>query len=201
MEYNREKREIIFDKEINNLDRFVIDFVSLLDDYVIVSGYVSILFGRARSTEDVDLLVPKMNYADFEKLWNKIMKNGFGCLNTFEPKKAFEMLDKNAIRFSYNGRFIPNMEFKIMRTDIDRYSFENKVKVVLGDKVLFISPIEMQIAFKLFFSGEGSDEELRVDKDIEDARYIYKIFEDKINKDELFELSRKLNVSDRMRWL
>jgi hypothetical protein len=48
MQYLIDKKEIILDKELNNLDKFVIDFVSLLDNYVIVSGYVSILFGRSR---------------------------------------------------------------------------------------------------------------------------------------------------------
>ena len=50
-------KEIKLNKELNKLDKFVIDFCKLLDRYVIVSGYVSILFGRSRSTEDVDLLI------------------------------------------------------------------------------------------------------------------------------------------------
>jgi len=54
MEYYNEKGEIKINKELNNLDKFVLDFISLLEEYVIVSGYVSILLRRSRATEDVD---------------------------------------------------------------------------------------------------------------------------------------------------
>ncbi len=52
--------EIMFNKIVNNLDKFVIDFCSILNEleirYVIVSGYVSILFGRSRSSEYMNLI-------------------------------------------------------------------------------------------------------------------------------------------------
>ena len=49
------KKTIKLDKELNLLDKFVLEFVRILEkhvNYVIVSGYVAILFGRARSTEE-----------------------------------------------------------------------------------------------------------------------------------------------------
>ena len=53
------KKKIEFRKELNDLDKFVIDFTSILNKlkikYVIVSGYVAILFGRSRSSEDIDI--------------------------------------------------------------------------------------------------------------------------------------------------
>ena len=52
------KNKIILDKEVNELDRFVVRFIRVLEkysDYVIISGYVSILFGRSRATEDIDI--------------------------------------------------------------------------------------------------------------------------------------------------
>ena len=64
MEYNQIAKEIRINKVLNELDKFVIEFVNILEKhvgYVIVSGYVSILLGRARASEDVDLLVPEMN--------------------------------------------------------------------------------------------------------------------------------------------
>jgi hypothetical protein len=200
MKYDEKKREIIIDKQLNNLDKFVLDFVSLIGNYVIVSGYVSILFGRSRATEDVDLLIPKLTYTEFQKLWDKI-DNNFECINILDSEKAFKMLEEHAIRFAKKGRFIPNIEFKIIKTDLDRYSFENRIKVILGKNILFISPLEMQIAFKLFLAAEGTDEELKIDKDVEDARYIYRLFKGKINKEELLKITDKLNIRDKLKWL
>lgn len=38
-------------------------------------------------------------------------------------------------------------------------------------------------------------------KDVEDARYIYKLFSNKINKEELLEIVNKLNIADKLKWL
>jgi predicted nucleotidyltransferase len=55
--------KVALDKELNVLDRFVLDFASMLDAakirYVVISGYVSILLGRTRTTEDVDVFIEK----------------------------------------------------------------------------------------------------------------------------------------------
>jgi folate-dependent phosphoribosylglycinamide formyltransferase PurN len=63
---------VIKNKIFSNLDKFVIDFTSILTkekiEYVIVSGYLSILFGRNRTSEDVDIIVKKIDYRSFEKL-------------------------------------------------------------------------------------------------------------------------------------
>jgi hypothetical protein len=201
MEYFKDKKEIILDKELNNLDKFVLDFVSLLDNYVIVSGYVSILFGRSRSTEDVDLLVPPMRYDKFEELWIRLEENGFECMNTLNVQESFNMLNEHAIRFFKKGNPTPNIEFKIIKTDLDKYSFENRIKVSIGSEILFISSLELQIAYKLFLAADGTDEELNADKDIEDARHLYQIFKDKLNKDEFHEFVNKLKVKKRMRLL
>lgn len=51
------------EKRTTLLDRFVLEFLRVLDPrtpYVIVSGYVVILFGRSRGTEDVDILIPRL---------------------------------------------------------------------------------------------------------------------------------------------
>ena len=188
MEYNKEKREIFLGRELNKLDEFVVDFIKPLKDYVIVSGYVSILFGRSRATEDIDLLVPKMNRQDFEALWEKIDMNGFECINTSNPEEAFEMLQEHAIRFAKKGMAIPNIEFKAIKNDLDRYSFDKRVRVILKKGSVFISSLEMQIAYKLSLGSE---------KDIEDARHLYKLFEEKIDRKELFDLMNKLNVKNK----
>jgi hypothetical protein len=187
MEYNAGKKEIKLDRELSKLDNFVIDFCKLLKDYVIVSGYVSILLGRSRATEDVDLLVPRMSMGEFEKLWEKICDAGFKCINTSIVSGAFDMLNEHAIRF-YKDIPMPNIEFKMIKNNLDEYSFKNKIKVRMGKEVLYVSPLELQIAYKLFLSQEGNE------KDLEDAKYLYDLFKEKLNKEELLEFVNKLDV-------
>ena len=201
MRYNKDKKEIILDRELSNLDKLVIDFCSIIKDYVIVSGYVSILWGRSRSTEDIDLLVPKVDEEKFKRIWEEIYTKGFDCINTSNPKEAFNMLKEHAIRFCLKGKPTPNVEFKIIKNELDKYSYENKVKVIIDRTALFISPIEMQIAYKLFLAADGTEKELQSDKDIEDARHLYNIFKEKINKEEFLILVNKLNVKKKLRLL
>jgi len=187
MEYNANEKKIVLDRELNSLDKFVVDFCSLLEEYVIVSGYVSILFGRSRGTEDVDLLIPRKKEEEFFKIFEKIEKDGFECLNTSKKGEAFEMLKEHAIRFSRKSKPIPNMEFKMVKNDIENYSLKNKILVEIDNKKIYISPLEMQIAYKL---------DLGSYKDLEDAKHIYTLFEEKLDKKELDRLVEKFGKEE-----
>lgn len=181
---------IRFEKILNFLDKFVLDFTKLLDKhnikYVLISGYVAILFGRSRSSEYIDIFIEKIEYEKFLNLWHELYKN-FECLATDKPKDAYEeyLKNKTAIRFSYKHNYIPNMEMKFPDKNMDEYALSNRMKVVLNERVLFISKLELQIAYKLFLGSE---------KDIEDAKYLYNIFKENLKITELNEFIRRLGV-------
>ncbi len=183
-----------FDKELNSLDRFVLDFVSVLDKekvkYVIVSGYVAILFGRSRSSEDVDMFVEKMNREKFFSLW-ECLSCKFECLNTRDPADAYDeyLLNDTALRFSYPGRFIPNMETKFSKKPLDFWTLEHSLNVRLNKKTIRISPIEVQIPFKLFLGSE---------KDIEDAAHLYEVFKQSLDIGLTEDFAIRLGVEKEM---
>ena len=88
-------KTIEIDKEISDLDRFVLKFINILKrhtDYVIISGYVSILLGRSRATEDVDIFIRPIDKIVFLKLYNDLKKNGFWCLNAQETNEVYSYL-------------------------------------------------------------------------------------------------------------
>ena len=89
MEYNKSKKEIILNRELSKLDNFVIEFINILkkySDYVIISGYISILLGRSRATENVDLFIKEMTFQTFVTFYEDLKKNGFWCLNADEAR-------------------------------------------------------------------------------------------------------------------
>src|SRR3989344_8505726 len=99
MKYNLKKGEIYSNKILNELDKFVIDFVTILEkytQYVIVSGYVAIVLGRSRASEDIDFLIPKMKFNEFASLFNELSETGYECANSSNPKEAYDMLDEHA---------------------------------------------------------------------------------------------------------
>jgi len=169
------------------LDRFVFDFVKILDvRYVVVSGYVVILFGRSRGTEDIDVLTERFEPAKFEEIFDKLVKNGYYFLNSDDPEKLYEMLDDGlAVRIAKINTVIPNIELKFVRSEIDRFSLENRLKVVIDDESIYIPPPEVQIPYKLYLGSV---------RDIEDAVYLWEIFKDYINTYTLHHYMKKLGV-------
>ncbi len=200
MEFKFSKRKIVFNRPLSELDRLVLKFVKVLEkqkaEYVIVSGYVAILFGRSRNTEDVDLFIKELDFKRFESLWNALFKAGFECINAANAKAAWEdyLRENLAIRFAQKGSFEPNFEVKFPKSKYNRYSLEQKIAVLLNGEKLMTSELELQIAFKLSL---GSD------KDFEDARHLFKVFKDYLDIGLLQSHIKELRVekkAERILW-
>ncbi|MBN2422291.1 hypothetical protein JXB41_03625 [Candidatus Woesearchaeota archaeon] len=183
---------IELEKELNELDKLAIKFSSILNkkkiNYIVVSGYVAILFGRSRASEDIDIILQKLDYEKFKELWNELCLI-FDCLNSDNAKEAYNnyLLDNTAVRFTIRDMFIPNIEIKFSKTELDNWSIENKIKVSLNKNIFYIGPLEVEIPFKLFLGSQ---------KDIEDAKHLYGLFKDKINRETLLEFNKKLKIED-----
>ncbi len=188
IEYSRGR--IVLNRQLSGLDKFVIDFCKILEKheigYVIVSGYLSIVFGRSRYTEDVDMIVEQISYEKFRSFWNDVSRD-FECINTDNPEEAYNHFLKkySAVRFSRVGSVFPNMEVKIGTTKDDLYSLSNSIELVLSDNKLIISQIEFHIAYKFYLGSE---------KDLEDAKFVYKLLEEHIDKNLLLRHLDKLNI-------
>lgn len=56
---------IVIDKAPSDLDELVLDVTEAFDkagvDYAVVSGYVAVLLGRSRATEDIDVLTERFS--------------------------------------------------------------------------------------------------------------------------------------------
>lgn len=84
------------------------------------------------------------------------------------------------------GTFIPNIEMKYPKIELDSWTLENRKSVSLNGKQLFISPLELQIAYKLFLGSE---------KDIEDAKYLYDLTQEHLDVAFLSEFNTKLKTT------
>ncbi|MBI2103110.1 hypothetical protein HYT55_04675 [Candidatus Woesearchaeota archaeon] len=165
-------KTIILDRELSELDQIVLRFVHILEKhvpYVLISGYVSILFGRPRTTEDVDLFIAPMSKEQFQALYDDLLSNGFWSIISDDVSELYSQLqDKLSIRFAEKGKVLPNMEVKFVRDVLDRITLQGKVKVITKEGDLFVGNIEQQIAYKKFV--------LMSQKDLEDARHLQHLF-------------------------
>lgn len=192
MEYLSNKKEIILNRELNNLDRFALDFTRILEkhvDYVIISGYVSILLGRSRATDDIDIFIKELTFGQFSELYEDLQRNGFECINAKSPKEIFSYIkDGLAIRFSRKNAPTPNFEVKFPKRDIDRETFTDFITVILPSGKLKISSLERQIAFKKYY--------LKSEKDIEDAVHIEELFKKQLDYGKIDKLKSIIENMD-----
>ncbi len=162
MEIKLSKSNITLDnKEITTLDKLVLKFTKAMGDvdYVVVSGYIAIFFGRIRGTEDIDILLGRMAIKQIEKLHKSLLKNGFKPVNNVEDAKdAYGLLSEgSSLRYAEKGTWAPNFELKFVKKPLDMVTLDNKIKVTFNSKYsIYMSPIELQIAFKLWL---GSDKD------------------------------------------
>ena len=188
MEYNSEKKEIKNDKILNVLDMFTLDFLKVLkrfSDYVVVSGYVSILLGRSRASEDIDMLIPVMDKSQLDVLLRGMEAEGYECANTFIVEEALEILENESeIRF-YKKNPLPNVEIKFILKNIQKTAFDERIRVVLRGGEIFISPLELQIAYKLSLMHYDDFEDISSDKDFEDAKHLYEVFKEQLDMKKL----------------
>ncbi len=162
-------------------------------EYVVVAGYVAILFGRARRNDEIGFILGSLSEDGFVRLCTVAREAGFavmqGDIGSEESVRRLyrEYLAQGyGVRFTYRDMIIPNIEAKLARTDPHRYAITNHVRVVVnGEHVLRASPIELQIAYKLYL---GSD------KDVGDAVFLHSIFKDAISPDELHKWCEKLGA-------
>ncbi|MGC9443963.1 MAG: hypothetical protein ACP5E9_03390 [Candidatus Methanospirareceae archaeon] len=191
LEFEEGKR-IRFARELSELDKFVFEFVRILQRlgirYVVVSGYITILFGRTRTTEDIDVLSEKLSFDEFNNLW-VILAEKYECLNTADITDAYSnyLLNKTAVRFAKKEQFIPNIAFKFVKDDVDYYSLTEAIEVRVGDNTLNISPLELQIAYKMFLGSE---------KDLEDAAFLFTLFKEHLDFQKLIKFLNSFGIDD-----
>lgn len=178
MEIHFEGRNAVISRPETELDGFVKEFLSILEKsgigYVLVSGYVAILFGRSRNSEDVDILVERVGFERFERFWKRAC-GSMECINAENPKRGFEdyLSGGLALRFSRKAKPIPNMEIKFAKTELDEWTLSNAANASLNGYGLRISPLELQIPYKLYLGSF---------KDIEDAKYLWLVTKNHLDK-------------------
>lgn len=161
------------DKKITKLDGFVLETVRIVSkyaDYVIIGGYISIFFGRARATEDIDIFIKKIDFGRFSGMFDEFNSKGF----------EFNIEDKKALYNDYLAHGLPinvwrknlpllRLEIKFALKESQKKAFENPFTALFEGKQLMFAGIESQIAYKRYI--------LKSEKDLEDARHLELVFE------------------------
>lgn len=184
-------KRTVDDKTI--LDRFVEDFCSIIEKYVkyiVCSGFVAIVHGRPRGTEDIDMIIEKVSKEKFFRIHKDLRDNGFTCIQSDSSEKIYVDYLKQGDSVRYvrdeEGYFPPEMEIKFPKDELDEEQLKERIKLPLTGMNIYFSSIESNIAFK--------EELLKSDKDIEDARHLRIIYEGEVNEEKIERIKDKIRT-------
>ena len=198
IQFSRARRVILVSKAtFTPEDLVATSFAGVLERlsvrYAVVAGYVAILLGRARRSDDIDFIVTGMDEDGFLALCRGASRAGFtlmqGDISSEESvRRAYRAYlgEGYAVRFTYRQYMVPNIEFKLARTALQRAAVDDSYTVIVNDRYkIRVSPIELQIAYKLYLGSE---------KDVGDAVFLYTLFRRVIDTGELRYWCRRLRV-------
>lgn len=192
--YSIQGETIAINRELNELDFFVRDFLKILKkhcDYLIVSGFVSISTGRTRGTEDIDILIKKPEKKHFKELFRDLIKNNFWCYQGDSAESLFPYIQEmQSIRFARKGEIFPNMEviFIDESKPAKYYEFNNPQKIKISDFEFKIPSLEFEILYKeIVLAGK---------KDLEDAKHLRTFFKE-ILDNKKFKECREVILGDK----
>lgn len=180
---------LVVEREPNRLDELAIRFSAILDgldiDHVFIAGYVSILTGRARSTEAIDVLLEVLDEKRVVELAETLDDAGFwGAAMPLES--MYEMLSTgDNVWVAPTGQVTPDLELKFASDTFDTASLDNAITAEIGEESVPIGPLELQIAYKLYLGSET---------DLEDAVHFYTIFGETLSEGTLEHWVSRLGV-------
>ena len=163
----------------------VLDAVGI--EYSVVSGYVAVLFGRSRATEDIDVITERFDEGTADELAKRLREAGYwGSAMPLDDLHE-TLADNLPARIAEEGHRVPNVELKFASDESDCISLDNAISVRLGGETLRVGSLEFQIAYKLDMGAQ---------KDYEDALYLHEVVGPSLNRTALEEYVTKLGVED-----
>lgn len=182
---------IRIDKEPNALDELILDVADVFDsvgvNYAVVSGYVVVLLGRARATEDIDVIVERFDDGTADEIAETLQEAGYWGSAMPLSEMHSTLADGLPVRIAEDGHRVPNVELKFPTDEFDRASLENTFPIRFDGNELTVGAVELQIAYKLSMGAQ---------KDAEDALYLYEVAEGTLNRDALESYVDRLGVRD-----
>ncbi|WP_160134785.1 hypothetical protein [Halococcus salsus] len=183
---------LVVDRDPNRLDELAIAFSRLLERFdighVFVAGYVAILSGRARATQNIDVLVESLTEQQVDDLTAALDAEGFWG-PAMPLASAYEMLSNgDNIWVAPEDQMTPHLEVKFVGDEFDRASLRTAITAQVGEETIPIGPLELQIAYKLYLGAQ---------KDVEDAVHLYTLFEPNLSTQRLEQWAKRLDIEDK----
>ncbi|WP_136602862.1 hypothetical protein [Salinigranum halophilum] len=182
---------LVVERSANELDELAIAFSGILTrlgiEHVFIAGYLAILTGRARATDDIDVFIEQLSETEADRLVQELREQGY-----WGPAMPLDAMYENLssgtnIWVAPTDQMTPHLEVKFPTDEFDRASLTNSIDAQVAGATIPIGPLELQIAYKLFLRGQ---------KDFEDAAHLYLLFRETLSTDRLEQWVERLDVTE-----
>lgn len=181
---------LVVDRAPNALDELAIDCSAILSsldiEHAFVAGYVAILAGRPRATDDIDMIMSPESEQRIDQLVRAFREQDFwGPAAPLD--QMYENLSHDAnIWIARAGEQAPHLDATYPSNSYDRASLSGSIQATIGDEGIPIGPLELQIAYKLYLGSRT---------DVEDAAHLYTLFGEELTQTRLEYWVAKLGVT------
>lgn len=183
--------DLVVDRPRNELDELAISFSTLLSrldiGHVFIAGYVAILTGRARATDDIDVLIEPCPENEIEQLVEELETSGYWGPAMPLTEMYGNLTAGTNIWVAPSGQMTPHLEVKFPSDEFDRASISNAIDAHIAGETIPVGPLELQIAYKLYLGGQ---------KDLEDAAHLYLLFRESLSTTALESWVDDLGVTE-----
>lgn len=178
--------------DLKNLLNFLRKIEALNLDYMITGSVASILYGKPRLTQDMDVVVvfPISKIGTFV---NSFDINDYYCPPDEVIKDAIQLGERGHMNVIDQKTGFKIDIYPAGSDDLTGWGFENKKRVeLIAKEEVWVAPPEYVILKKLTFYKEGGSQ-----KHVEDIKGMLEVSGDQINTSIIEKWVRKLSLSDK----
>lgn len=176
---------------LKNLLAFLRKIETLNLDYMITGSVASILYGKPRLTQDMDVVVifPISKIKAFVRSFDI---NDYYCPPNEAIQEAIQLGEKGHMNVIDQKTGFKIDIYPAGSDDLTRWGFENKKRIeLIADEKVWVAPPEYVILKKLTYHKEGGSQ-----KHIEDINGMLEVSGDQINTSLIEKWASKLGLSD-----
>jgi len=129
--------------------------------YVIVGGIAAILYGRPRTTLDIDIVISQANLADITRLEQTLKKNGF----SISDNEILEAVNQKSHCSIFFKDYVYRIEIHGVYNPLNDRCLKNRLLMKVFEQKAYVQKAEDLIIAKLIYNSQ---------QDLEDAFAILK---------------------------
>lgn len=160
---------------------------------LLADEHVGRAFVRTLRQEAIDVILESLSEPETEQLVSELKCHEYWGMAMPLDEMHSMLSEGSRIRIAEEGRMYPNFETWFVSNEVEHDALSDPLTVSFDEGEIEISPLELQIAYKLRLAQAADS---LSGKDFEDALHLYVTFEERCNREQLETYVTEFGVED-----